>query len=138
MKNDIIHNGIIERIEYPFIFVRIIQQSACSGCHAKSACTAADSQIKTIEIEDYSGNFQINEEVNICGKYTTGLKAVLLAFIIPLALMVSSLIIGGFFTKNEIIIGAISLISLLFYYIAIYLIRNKLKKKFIFSLSKIN
>jgi len=138
MKNDIIHNGIIERIEYPFIFVRILQQSACSGCHAKSACTAADSQIKTIEIEDYSGNFQENEKVNICGKYTTGLQAVLLAFILPLLLILFSLIIGNSLTNNEMVIGMVSFIILFPYYSIIYLIRNKLKKKFTFSLSKIN
>lgn len=138
MKNGILHNGIIERIEYPFVFVRIVQQSACSGCHAKSLCTASESKVKTIQVEDHSGNYRVNEEVNLCGELKTGLKAVWIAFIIPLLLMVLFLLIGNVFTTNEIIGGLIGLLILLPYYGFIYSIRNKLKQKFIFTLSKIN
>lgn len=138
MKNDIVHSGIVERIEYPFIFVRILQQSACSGCHAKSACTTADSQVKTIEIKDDSGNYHLNEEVNVCGSYSVGLQAVGLSFVIPLLLVVVVLIIGQMFMINEIVGSLIGLFILIPYYGIIYLMRNKLKKKFTFTLSKIN
>ena len=138
MKNDIMHSGVIERIEHPFIFVRILQQSACSGCHAKSACTAADSQVKTIEVKDYSGNYHLNEEVHICGSYSLGLQAVGLAFVVPLFLVVATLVLVRMFTVNELVGSLIGVFILIPYYAIIYLMRDKLKKKFTFTLSKIN
>lgn len=138
MNKNILHSGVIERIEFPFVFVRIIQQSACSDCHAKSVCSVSESKIKIIKIEDHSGNFRVNEDVHICGTYTKGLQAVLLAFIIPLLLIVISLFAGNIIIKNETWGGIISLIILFPYYGILYLARNKLKKKFTFSLSKIN
>lgn len=138
MNRDILHSGVIEKIEPPFVFVRIVQQSACSGCHAKSLCTISESKVKTIEIEDHSGKYKVDEEVNICGSYTLGLQAVLLSFVIPIFLILISLIAGNFITGNETLGGIISLVILLPYYTMLYLVRNKLKKKFTFSLSKIN
>lgn len=138
MNRGILHNGVIEKIEPPFVFVRIVQQSACSGCHAKSLCTVSESKVKTIEIEDHSGKFKVNEEVNICGSYIMGLQAVLLTFVVPLFLILFTLFVGSSITGNEILGGIISLSILLPYYSILYLVRNKLKKKFTFSLSKIN
>lgn len=138
MREDVLHNGVVERIEPPYVFVRILQQSACSGCHAKSLCTVAESSVKTIEIEDRSGSYHVDEEVYICGTYATGLRAVVLAFIVPLFLIIISLFLGNRLTGNEITGGLIGLLILFPYYGVLYLIRNKLKKKFIFSLSKIN
>ena len=42
------HEGIIEHIDGNHIKVRILQQSACSACHAKGYCTAADSSEKPL------------------------------------------------------------------------------------------
>ncbi|MDR0349907.1 MAG: SoxR reducing system RseC family protein [Tannerella sp.] len=137
MKKGILHNGIIERIEYPFVFVRIVQQSACSGCDAKSHCTVSEHKVKTIQIEDHSGKYEVNEAVYLCGELKTGLRAVWITFIVPLLLMVISLIIGNAFVANEITGGLAGLLILLPYYAFIYLIRDKLKQRFTFTLSKI-
>ena len=82
MSESINHNGIIEKIDGGTVYVRIIQQSACSGCHAKSMCTASESKEKIIEVPDNSGKFHINEEVQLCGQSSLGLQAVLLALCI--------------------------------------------------------
>ena len=87
MSESINHNGIIEKIDGGTVYVRIIQQSACSGCHAKSMCTASESKEKIIEVPDNSGKFHINEEVQLCGQSSLGLQAVLLAFVFPLIIV---------------------------------------------------
>ena len=48
------------------------QYSACAGCHAKSACTAADKKDKIIEVEDSSGNYQIGDAVVLTGQSSMG------------------------------------------------------------------
>ncbi|MDR0845870.1 MAG: SoxR reducing system RseC family protein, partial [Tannerella sp.] len=129
MKKAVIqHTGIIEKIEHPIVFVRIVQQAACSECHAKTTCVSSDRKIKIIEAEDYTGTFRVNEEVMICGQYTMGLYAVLLAYIIPLILVVAALVAGVELTGNEGIGGLAGLLVLLPYIIIMYMMRNKLKK----------
>jgi len=136
MSKGIQHTGVVEKIEHSRVFVRIVQQSACCGCHAKSVCTSAGSKTMIIEIDDHSGRFKIDEEVLICGQYATGMYAVWLAFVLPLLLLVASAVAGTSLLGNEIIGGLAGLCILLPYYTILYLIRNKLKKKFVFSISK--
>ena len=132
-----LHTGVVERIEHARIFVRIVQQSACSGCHAKSVCINADSKAMIIEIDDHAGKFELDEEVLVCERYSMGMYAVWLAFVLPLLLLVFAAIAGTSLSGNEIIGGLAGLSILIPYYAILYLMRDQLKKKFVFSLSKI-
>ena len=93
--------------------------------------------IKVIEIEDYSGKFEINEQVRVCGQYTMGMQAVWLAFVLPLFLIVLFVAIGTFSFRNELIGGLAGLLILFPYYMILHLKRDRLKQKFVFTLSKI-
>jgi sigma-E factor negative regulatory protein RseC len=138
MNETIQHIGVIEKIEPPVVFVRIVQQSACSECHAKSSCSASERKVKLIEVDDYSGKFHVNEEVRICGRASMGMQAVMFAFVLPLLLVVASLMAGIKLAGNEVTGGLAGLFILFPYYGSLYLMRNKMKKKFVFTLSKIN
>ncbi len=138
MSSNIHHNGRVERIENNIVYIRIIQESACSGCHAKGMCGAADSKEKIIEIPDWSGEFQANEIVEINGKSSLGLEAVLLAFIIPILIVLAALITGNVFHWDETLCGLAGLLLLIPYYCILYALREKLKRRFIFTLKKLN
>jgi len=126
MSESINHNGIIEKIDGGTVYVRIIQQSACSGCHAKSMCT------------DNSGKFHINEEVQLCGQSSLGLQAVLLAFVFPLIIVFAAIVTGTSMQWEETTSGLTGLLLLVPYYCILYFLRDKLKKRFIFTLKKLN
>lgn len=138
MSESIDHTGVIEKIEDNTIFVKIVQESACSGCHAQGMCSASESKDKIIEITDYSGLFQVNEQVRICGQSSLGLQAVLLAFVIPLALVVLAIAIGTCMQWKETISGLSGLLLLFPYYCILYVLRDRLKRRFIFTLKKLN
>ncbi|MDR0349660.1 MAG: SoxR reducing system RseC family protein [Tannerella sp.] len=137
MKDLIQHQGIIERIEKHKVFVRIEQKATCSACHARSACLASDKKEKIIEIDDTSGIFTPHEPVIISAHSSVGVLAVIMAFAIPLALVIIALIIGMNQSGSEGIGGLAGLSILIPYYFILYIFRNKLKKKFVFSLSKV-
>ena len=138
MSNSINHTGVIEKIEGNLVFVRITQQSACSGCHAKSMCAASECKDKIIEVSDYTGNFRVNENVMICGESSLGLLAVLLAFILPLIIIVGAIVAGNSLQWKETTSGLCSLLVLAIYYCILYFLRDKLKKRFVFTLRKLN
>lgn len=128
--------GIIEKIDGNLISVKIVQQSACSGCHAKSMCTASDSKEKIIEVTDYSGKFNVNDTVIVCGESSLGLQAVLFAFVTPLIIIVLTIAIGTNLQLAETESALLGLFAVVPYYGILYMCRNKLKKKFVFTLKK--
>lgn len=138
MSKTIDHIGIIERIEGDTIFIRIEQESACSECHAKGLCTASERKEKIIEVmTDNSNAYHVNEKVIVSAELSLGLKAVLLAFVFPLIIVVMAIIIGTYLNWDESTNGTIGLALLIPYYVILYYFRNRIKKKFVFTLKKL-
>lgn len=138
MSEYIYHNGIIKKIEGDKIFVQILQQSACAACHAQSMCSASEQKEKIIEVTDSSGLYQPGEEVIVYGSTSLGMQAVVLAFIIPLVFMVAAIVIGYNLEWEETVSALLAIITLTIYYCLLYTVRDKLKRKFIFTIKKLN
>ena len=131
MTDIIKHRGIVENIEGSHVRVRIVQTSACSACSVKGHCNASESKEKLIDVFDMkASSYRIGEEVMIYGTTSMGMQAVLLAFGIPFLVL---LITGG----DELRSALVALSALLPYYFIIYVCRNKLSKKFSFTLEPI-
>jgi len=136
-KDKIIHQGKVERIENDKIFVRIEQKAACSECHAASVCLVSDKREKIIEVNDYNGNYTLQEQVLIYAQSSVGLYAVVLAFAIPLLAVIISVVSGVYVSNSEVIGGLTGLLVLVAYYFVLFLMRDKIKHNLLFSISKI-
>lgn len=136
MKNTIHHSGVVEKIDDHSVYVKIIQQSACAACHAQSMCMASDSKEKIIEVPDSSGLYHINEPVIVSGQSAMGMQAVLLAFVLPLLLVITTVVFGNYHKWDEGISALFSLLLLLPFYGILHILRDKLKKRFIFTIKK--
>ena len=128
------HEGIVVSISDRKIIVKIMAQSACSGCHAKGACSAADLQDKLVDIIPDGQPYQTGQRVIITGHQSLGFKAVLYAYVIPSILVIGALIGAYATTGNDIASAIISLICVALYYGVIYLFRNRLQKTFTFTI----
>jgi sigma-E factor negative regulatory protein RseC len=135
-KNSIEHKGFIERINGNSIYVKILSQSACQSCHAKGACSVSEMQEKEVEVQNYKGDFKIGETVNLVMSQSQGYSALLIAYIIPFILVFLTLLIFTLSGISELKAGLLSLAVLPPYYLIIYLFRNNIRKKFIFSVRK--
>jgi sigma-E factor negative regulatory protein RseC len=131
------HSGIVTHLDEGKIYVRIVQQSACSSCHAKGACSASSMREKEIVVENTSGKFQVGDSVMLFAKNSTGLLAVLLAFVFPFLFILLCLLILKNFVSNEVVSGLIALGLLLPYYTVILIFNDKLHKKLQFNIEKI-
>ncbi len=131
------HQGVITNISNNIVSVKIVQRSACSDCHVKSACMAADSKEKVVDIVDCSDNFKINDLVVIEGKKSIGYKAVFWAFVLPVILILSTLSIAtSILMYGEIKTALASIAVLVPYYVILYLFRNKMASSFRFTIKK--
>ncbi len=138
MGSAISHKGVIERVEGDRAFVRITQQSACSGCHARAVCSASERKDKVIEVPTGGQPFTPNEEVEICGQSSVGLRAVWWAFVLPLIGLVAVVMAGSASGWTETWCGVASLAWLVVYVGVLYLLRDKFKREFVFFLKKLN
>ncbi|MBP8945059.1 MAG: SoxR reducing system RseC family protein [Paludibacteraceae bacterium] len=136
MSQSIEHSGIVEQINGEQIKVLIMQQSACSECHAKSLCSIADKKEKIIEVISSDPTLKVGDRVIIYGESSIGLQAVLLAFIIPFVLIFLALFIFQHFIENELIAGILAILVLVPYYLILFLSNKRLKNKFQFKIKK--
>jgi len=115
--------------------VEIISESACSACHAKSLCSLSESSVKRIEVPT-SGwqNFAEGDEVDVLMELSMGGKAVVLAYAIPLILMVAVLFVMLLAGCSELSSGLGALASLAVYQLILFLFRKKLRNEITFKI----
>jgi sigma-E factor negative regulatory protein RseC len=132
MSKNIEHSGKVLSVNGNIAQVLITQHSACSACHAKAMCTAADKAEKIIEANFDDANLQTGDDVLIVGQQSLGLMAVLLAFVLPFIIILLALFVLRYFVENEAISGIIALATLVPYFLILSFFKNKLKQKFQF------
>ncbi len=129
------HPGVVVKEREGKVLVKILQVSACAGCHAKGACSMADMEEKTIEIDNYAGMpLKPGEQVTLQMGKASGNRAILMGYLYPFLLMMVVMISGSFFIREEGILALVSVGSLIPYFIILYLQRNRFRKKFVITI----
>lgn len=139
MPKIIKHQGIVAGIESAILKVKITQTSACAACSAKGMCHASEQKEKCIDIPfiPEQSQYQIGDSVTIMGKESMGLKAVLLAFVLPFCILITALaIILHLFPGREAEAALASMACLIPYYLILYAFREKVGRAFTFELEQ--
>ncbi len=137
MKNEetISHEGIVTKITDDELEIKILAQSACAACHAKSACGMGEQAEKTLTVpRPKDKEFVLNQKVNVRMAIGQGNKAAVLAYLLPIILLLAVLFVCIGLGLGEGLSAIISFISLVPYYIVLYLRRDKLKRQFEYTI----
>jgi sigma-E factor negative regulatory protein RseC len=138
MVNQIVHEGIVQKVLLDKVTVVIISASACSSCHAQGACLASDLKEKEIEVINFKGQFHPGQLVNIIGKESQRYHAVLLGYILPFLLVFFTLILSISITNRDGLSGILSIAILIPYYLSLFLFRDRIKHSFEFEIAAKN
>ena len=137
MADIIKHNGIVEKVDRQHVVVRIVQTSACSACSAKGLCNASESKEKQIDVYELNPTYRIGEEVVLCGSTSMGMRAVFLAFGIPMLLLLFALFVSMRVTDGDALVSSlVALFAVVPYYLVIYFMKDKLNRTFSFTIEK--
>ena len=137
MADIIKHRGVVEKIDGSHVVVRIVQTSACSACSAKGLCNASESKEKQIDVYESNPSYRIGEEVVLCGSTSMGMRAVFLAFGIPVLLLLFALFATMRITDGDALLSAIvAMLAIIPYYFVIYLMQDKMDRTFSFVIEK--
>jgi len=133
------HEGVIIGIDSDFISVEILSQSACSSCNAKSMCSMSEVKAKIIQVENRGFNlYEKGERVNVLLKRSLGFRALWISYLIPLIIALVLLVVLSTVSVDELLMGLSVLAIIALYYFVVYLLRDKIKKDFIFTIEKLN
>lgn len=129
------HEGIVRSNCNNSVTVSIVSASACSGCHAAGICSLSGKEEKIIEVP---GRYSVRpgENVKVLMTQSQGYTAVLLGYVLPMVLVVSLLTILVSVPVPELTAGIAAVSILLPYYLIIYFFRNRINRKFTFSLKE--
>ncbi len=134
-SSEISHRGRIVAITPEVTTVEIVSESACAACHARGLCSLGDSTVKQVELPTRGwDNYSVGQEVNVVLRASMGHKAVWLAYVIPLLIMVAALLgtlaAGG----SELLAGLLTIVAIALYYLVIWLLRGRLRNEYIFNI----
>lgn len=135
-SNTISHEGIVTRITDDELEIKILAQSACAACHAKSACGMGEQAEKILTVPRPKGkDFALMQKVNVRMAINQGNKAAVLAYLIPIILLLAVLFVCLGFGLNEGLSALIAIVALIPYYIILYMKRDNLKKEFEYTIT---
>ena len=130
-QETISHEGIVTKITDDELEIKIVSQSACAACHAKSACGMGEQAEKILTVpRPKDQNYSLMQKVNVTMAIGQGNKAAVLAYLIPIVLLLAVLFICLGVGLNEGLSALISIAVLIPYYTILYLQRDKLRKRF--------
>ena len=144
MANEIKHTGTIIAIEGETVRVKIEQSSACSACQAKAMCTSTDKKEKIIEVtspqpspQGEGEKLRVGDTVEVIVEQRMGWKAVVIAYLVPLMVLVGTLAVLDMRLESEALAGVIALGVTGVYFIVLRMFREKLQREFSFKVKGI-
>ena len=125
--DEISHKGKVLRVGPRETVVEIISKSACAACHAASVCTVADIARKEITVPtDPSSVHREGDEVDVVMHQSMGNKAVWIAYVIPLAVLIVLVMVFLRAGMGELLSGLLAICGVLSYFFIIWLLRGRL------------
>ncbi len=116
--------------------VRITAAPACASCHAKGVCSAAGQEEKFLDVKTGGQCYEPGETVRVLVARRLGYRAVALGYFLPFLVLMSVLIICLSAGVPELRAGSWALLSVIPYYLALFLARKRISKNFSFSIQK--
>ena len=136
--NQIEHKGTVALVGRNFVRVDIEVMEACGSCASRKACAMGMSDKREITVyTEQAERYAIGEVVNVSVRQSMGAVAVVLCYVAPLVVLVAALGVASAVGISEGLSAVISLGMIALYYAIIYLLRNRISKKMIFTIDKL-
>ena len=135
--HNICREGIVRAINGDDISVEIIVSSACSGCHAKSICIPSDRRQEVVTVKNTRHEeYQVGETVELLLETSAGNKAVVLAYVLPLLVLLVLLFGCYALTHKELLSVGIGVLGVIIYYLILKSASNKVERGITFGIRK--
>lgn len=136
---EIKHRGEVIRTDGMTVYVRMKVESACSACHARRVCGAGESADKVVEVETPSAaEYRAGDEVEVAlQRRVMGAESVVLAYVAPFFVLMVLLVTLSAAGAGDGTAAAAAIGGVVLYYGVLYLLRDKIRKKIKFTITKL-
>jgi len=135
MREVVKHTGKVVSMTPQLTTVQIVSHSACSECHAAGLCGMSEFTEKAVQIPaDPYATYGVGDEVQVILQASMGMKAVWLAYFLPLVVLLAvalGLIALG---VGEVASGLAGLAAVGVYYFCLWLFRDRLRNEYVFTI----
>ncbi len=133
MSEIVTHAGIVDSIDGNRVRVRIVQTSACAACKVAGHCNAAEAKEKLVDVltADVT-RWKVGDTVTVAASQQMATRALLLAFGLPLVLLLVVLFTVLAVTGREGLSALCGLAALVPYYAVLWLTRKRLQQRLAF------
>ena len=136
-EHNICREGIVRAIDGDDIHVEVIVSSACSGCHAKIICIPSDRRQEVITVKNTRHeDFQVGETVELLLETSAGNKAVVLAYVLPLVVLLVLLFGCYAITGKELLSVGVGVLGVVLYYLILKSAGKKVEQGIEFGIRK--
>lgn len=134
MRDEVKHTGTVVSMTPQLTTVQIVSQSACSSCHAASLCGLSEFAEKAVQVPTSPyAKYGVGDEVQVVLKASMGMKAVWIAYFLPLLVLLAvalGLIALG---VSEVVSGLCGIAAVGLYYLGVWLLRDRLRNEYVFT-----
>jgi len=129
------HDGIVTGTDGEGVVeVAIKTGTACSACHARSACGMGSEETRSVRIKSQK-KYSAGEKVTVTMEQSQGKRAVIIGYVIPLIVLIASFIIFSMAGIGELFTCLASFAALAACYLIIWLLRDRIEKRFTFKIN---
>ena len=137
MKDELSHEGVVREVGPKITRVAIEAKSACASCHAAGLCTSLDATTKDIEVSTaLNPGYQEGDKVEVVLGTSMGAKAVLLAYVVPLFILLIFVVSLSFVHVHELLAGAAGLAGIAVWYLILWCFRDRFEKEYRFYIRR--
>lgn len=132
MSKCVTHEGVVRAVKDGVLSVEVGRATACQSCSSRSRCTMGNGDTVMVDVPAGSGTFAPGDRVQVSLSSDVGRRAVVIAYVLPLLLLVVAVVsFVSFFRCSEIvsIIAAFAVLAL--YYLVIYILRHRLNHRMV-------
>lgn len=138
MSEVVQHSGVVARVEEHRVVVRITSRSACGSCAARQACGLAEATEKEVEIyTEQAAAYRVGDAVMVGVRKRIGGRAVLIAYVGALVVLVGVLVVATAMGLNEGLAVVVTLGAVAAYYGVLWLFRKKIEHTIQFTITQI-
>lgn len=113
--------------------VDIITGSACSGCHAKSACSLGSTEARTITVKSDAA-LSPGDRVTVTMEQSQGFRALMIGYVMPFLVLIAAFGVLTAAGAGELAAALLSFVAIAVYYAGVWVFRERIGEKFEFKI----
>ncbi|WP_294596034.1 SoxR reducing system RseC family protein [uncultured Rikenella sp.] len=138
-REPIRQSATVIRVDQTGIEVEVCRPEACAACRARNVCSelgVSEEGGRRMTLVNDGQGYAVGEQVTLVMRRAAGFKAVIIAYFIPVCLIVAALLIFQQTGVRETVAGVVTLGIVGIYYLVVRLFRQKLRGEMTIQIEK--